>query len=253
MEATANVQLFERHKDGYPLTEAGLALLGAANAAETAVLAAEQMLQAHDHTLSGELVVTAPSALGVTVLMPIIGRFRQAHPEILVILLTSDGLANLSRREADIAIRASNGPDDHLVGRKLCVQKTAIYANRDYWRESGPSPSIVVAAQRSSLPEWSRKCYPDAEIACCVSGKLEMLAAIEAGVGVGRLPCRLGDASPLLMRVPPLLLENDLDIWLLMQADLQHMPRIRAFADFVYDAFREEAALFEGVTVTGLR
>lgn len=73
-----------------------------------------------------------------------------------------------------------------------------------------------------------------------------MLAAIEAGIGIGRLPCRLGDARPLLLRVPPLVLENDLDIWLLMQADTQHTPRIRAFADFVYDAFRKEAALFEG-------
>lgn len=246
MEATASVQLFDKHREGYTLTDAGLALLETAGAAETAMLTAEQTLRAHNHTLSGELVVTAPAALGVVVLTPIIARFRQAHPDILVNLLTSDEVANLSRRDADIAIRASNGPDEHLIGRRLCVQKTAIYAHKDYWREHSVSPSIVVTALRSSIPGWSQKSYPDATIACCVSGKLEMLAAIEAGIGIGRLPCRLGDASPSLLRVPPLVLENDLDIWLLMQSDMQHTPRIRAFADFVYDAFRKEAASFEG-------
>lgn len=246
MEETAGVQQFDKHKDGYSLTDAGLALLQTAGAAETAMLAAEQTLRAHDHSLSGELVVTAPAALGVIVLTPIIARFRHAHPDILVNLVSSDAVANLSRGEADIAIRASNGPDEHLVGRRLCVQKTAIYAHREYWREHSASPSIVVSSPPSSIPAWSRQCYPEATLACCTSGKLEMLAAIEAGIGIGRLPCRLGDARPLLLRVPPLVLENDLDIWLLMQADMQHTPRIRAFADFVYDAFRKEAALFEG-------
>lgn len=248
MEATAGVQLFNKHKEGYSLTDAGLALLQTAGAAETAMLAAEQTLRAHDHSLAGELIVTTPAALGVIVLTPIIARFRQAHPDIIVNLVSSDVVANLSRREADIAIRASSGPDDHLVGRRLCVQKTAIYAHKEYWLEHRASPSIVVNLPNSSMPGWSRRCYPDATIACCVSGKLEMLAAIEAGLGIGRLPCRLGDSRPSLIRVPPLVLENDLDIWLLMQADMQHTPRIRAFADFVYDAFRKEAAMFEGTS-----
>lgn len=247
MERTASVMLFDKQKDGYALTDAGLALLERAGAAEDAVIAAERTLRAHDYTLTGELVITAPLALGVTVLAPIIARFHQTHPDITLTLISSDDVANLRRREADIAIRASNEPDEDLVGRKLCVQRTAVYAQRDYWRDHHSDPSLVVLGPQPAKPDWARKAYPKARIGCCVSGKLEVLAAVEAGVGIARLPCRLGDARASLMRIPPMRLENDLDIWLLMQAGLQNTPRIRAFADFVYDAFRREAALFEGL------
>lgn len=247
MEETARVRLFERQKDGYPLTEAGLALLERADAAEHCMLAAERTLRAHDHSLIGELIVTAPIALGVSVLTPIIARFKQAHPDIVVTLITSDDIANLARREADLAIRASSKPDERLVGRRLCVQKTAVYAQRDYWQAHSKNPSLVTLASQADKPDWARKSYPNAKIGCCVSGKLEVLAAIDAGMGIGRLPCRLGDFRSSLIRVPPLRLENDSDLWLLMQADMQHAPRIRAFADFTYDAFRAEAALFAGI------
>lgn len=246
MEGAANVRLFTKQKDGYALTDAGLALLERAGATEHAVQAAERTLRAHDYTLTGELIITAPLALGVTVLTPIIARFRQVHPDIVLTLLSSDDIANLTRREADIAIRASNEPDEQLVGRKLCVQRTAVYARKDYWREHKDDPSLVVAGLKPTKPDWARKAYPNAKIGCCVSGKLETLAAVEAGVGIARLPCRLGDPSATLMRVPPRQLENDLDIWLLMQAEMQHAPRIRAFAEFAYQAFRSEAPLFEG-------
>lgn len=247
MEEAAKVRLFDKQKDGYALTDAGLALLERAGAAENAVHAAERTLRAHDYTLTGELVISAPLALGVTVLTPIIARFSRAHPDIMLTLISSDDIANLTRREADIAIRASNKPDEDLVGRKLCVQRTAVYARKDYWRKNRDHPALVVLGQKPVKPDWARKAYPDATVAFCVSGKLELLAAVEAGVGIARLPCRLGDARATLLRVPPIRLENDLDIWLLMQPDMQHAPRVRAFADFVYEAFRREAALFEGL------
>lgn len=247
MESAARVRLFDRSKDGYALTEAGLALFEQASTAEGALFEAERTLRAHDHSLVGELIVSAPTALGVTILIPIIARFRQAYPDIFMTLISSDDVADLTRREADVAIRASRNPDDSLVGRRLCVQKTAVFARREYWQALSGKPSLVVLSTSPELPDWAVQCYPSAPVGCRVSGKLEVLAAIEAGLGIGRLPCRLGDTNPSLIRVPPIDLEHDLDIWLLMQPDMQHTPRIRAFADFIYAAFQAEAGLFEGL------
>jgi len=246
MEETTNVRLFDRRQEGYFLTDAGLALLDRACSAEEAVHAAERTLRAHDHSLTGELVITAPLALMVTVLTPIIARFRQEHPDLILSLVSTDDIANLNRREADIAIRASNTPDDHLVGRKLCVQRTAVCAQREYWRQNKEDPTLIILGTRSIKPDWALKTYPNSKIGCRLTGKLEVLAAVESGVGIARLPCRLGDTRPELIRVPPRRLENDLDIWLLMQPEMQHAPRTRAFADFVYNSFRREAELFEG-------
>ncbi len=247
LEAAADVRLFDRAPEGYVLTQAGLALLERAKPLSGAFHEVSRTLAAHSPTIAGELSVTAPQAAMVHVVMPMLRGFRRQYPEIRLKLVASDDVSNLRRRETDVAIRACNGPDESLVGRKLCAQKTAVYADRDYWaRLDGEDPAWISPSLRPQIPEWAKRTYPNMRAGVCVNGKLETFEAVRAGLGVARLPCRLGGSADNLVRVPPDEPGADLDIWLLMHASLQSAPRVRAFADFIYEAFKTEAPLFEG-------
>lgn len=247
LEAQSGVVLFDRLPEGYVLTQAGAALLETCEGVESAILTASRTLAAHDNALEGILSVTAPQAMGILVLMPMIRRFRERYPRIQVDFLADDDIASLARREADVAIRASSGPDESLTGRKLCTQSTAVYAARAYW-ETAPrdAPDWISHDSQATVPHWLADHYPGARLAIRTRSKLDAYFAVKAGLGVARLPCRIGDADPELRRIPPDRLDNDLDIWLLMHPDLQNTPRVRAFADFIYEVFRSEAVLFAG-------
>ena len=105
LEDAVGVLLFDRTKEGYDLTEAGLALLDHASKVERSTKKAFAAIEAQDHTLAGRLTVSAPQALAVMVLLPMLKSFRTVQPDIEVRLVSSDQLANLSLAEADIAIR----------------------------------------------------------------------------------------------------------------------------------------------------
>ena len=75
---------------------------------------------------------------------------------------------------------------------------------------------------------------------------IAMVSAVRAGMGVGRLPCFLGDPDPDLVRVPGLEPTRYLDIWVLTHPDLKNVARIRAFLRFAADAFKARSSLYLG-------
>nr|MDJ0896116.1 LysR family transcriptional regulator [Alphaproteobacteria bacterium] len=70
--------------------------------------------------------------------------------------------------------------------------------------------------------------------------------AIRQGNGIGVLPCFLGDPDPALIRLTPVLTEARVDQWLLVHADLRHVPRIRIVMDALVELFRAQRPAFEG-------
>jgi len=241
LEKQSRVRLFDRSPDGYALTPAGAALAERAIAMRDAAADAERTLAAHDESLSGPLAITAPRALAVHVILPMLRRFHALYPDIVLRLVSSDEVTSLSRREADIAIRATRTPDELLTGRRLCAMTSTLYCRRELWREGHDSPGLIAIEGEAPPPDAK-------QAAITVSSKLEALEAARTGLGMAMLPCRLGDCDDTLMRVPGAEMHSGPDIWLLMHRDLKATPRVQAFSRFAADAFREEAPLFEGLT-----
>lgn len=255
-EARLQVRLFERLPTGYFMTGTGEEMAAFARRIEAETLAASRLLAGREARLSGTLRVTMPNTIAVHFAMPDLVRFSDEHPEISLELDVTLSMADLARREADVAIRVSNDPPGNLVGRRLLRYARAIYASEGYLSRhdsarprsaAGPGMTWIGWDDTVPDPQWVRQSpYPDAPARNRISNTLVHLEAAKCGMGICMLPCFVGDTEPTLRRLPPGTPEPDRDIWLLTHEDLRHTARVRRFLDFMAEAILARRDLLEG-------
>ena len=95
------------------------------------VLEFERRVAGRDIKPTGELSVTTPEGIGQHFMPAIVAQFRAQHPGVVVALILSNQMLDLSRRDADVAIRMTNDPPETLVGRRICTGRWAIYRRGD--------------------------------------------------------------------------------------------------------------------------
>ena len=251
-EATQKVHLFNRLATGYSLTGAGESLLASAARVEDQIAGIERTILGQDADLKGEIRVTMPDAIAASLLMPDLVTFMETYPDIDLKVLVSYSVLNLTKREADVAIRLSDRPAEHLIGRKAVRYHVATYASKDYLSRH-PLPDQTEGAHWIGwdfpVPkaEWIAKSqFPTVPSRGSFDNVLVQLAAVKAGLGMVKLPCFMGDVEPTLKRVPPGESEPFHDIWILTHKDLLSTARIQVFMDFIAAAFREKKDLLEG-------
>ncbi len=245
IEQQIGVRLFDRFRDGYAATPAGESAAGLAARFEDEVLALERSLSGQDLRLSGVVRIATTDTLS-TLLMPHLAALRQAHPAIRLALTVSNAMANLTRRDADIALRPVPDPPETLVGRRLCAIAHAVYTADAPQADppSGPWIGLDEALDATVIGRWLRRAIPDDRILCRVDALPALRDAARAGLGLALLPCYVGDATPGLRRAAPA--EPLSALWLLTHDDLKRSPRIRAVLDFLAQALLSERELFEG-------
>jgi DNA-binding transcriptional LysR family regulator len=253
-EARLGLRLFERLPTGYVLTTGGEELIAAARAIDETVTTLERKLAGQDLRLSGTLRVTATDTLMASILPGMLAEFREAHPGIQVEIAVSNLMLNLTKRDADVAIRPARDPPDVLVGRRIARIAFAIYGSPDYLarhRGGGDlgshrwvAPDDVLAG--TSVAKWMRSELPESEIALRADSLLGLCEAAKAGVGLAALPCYLGDTSPGLVCVHRPIAAMETALWILTHEDLRRTARVRAFTDFAANAFGRRRPLLEG-------
>jgi DNA-binding transcriptional LysR family regulator len=131
IEQNLGVRFFERFRDGYAATPAGeaTALLAARLADEIAEL--ERRLSGQDMRPSGTVRIATADTIWPLVCTHV-PEFRARHPEIVPEFTISNAMANLTRREADIAIRPVPEAPEHRVARRIAGIAHALYASPDY-------------------------------------------------------------------------------------------------------------------------
>ncbi len=253
IENDLGVRLFERFRDGYSATAAGEAATALASRFPDEFLALERKLSGQDLRPSGVVRITTSDTI-CPILMRHAPALRAAHPEILLEITVSNAMANLTRREADIAVRPIAEAPETLIGRRLADIAYAIYGSRSYLsrhRDGDLSNFQWVglddALAMTAIGRWMDKNVPDTRIAIRVDALPALRDAACAGIGTVLLPCYLGDEEPRLRRVP---MTDGPDahsaLWLLTHSDLRRTARIRAVMDFLAAALSSERALFEG-------
>jgi DNA-binding transcriptional LysR family regulator len=160
---------------------------------------------------------------------------------------------NLTEREADLAVRTARPKEPSLVLRRISGFASAVYASKSFGKvvptELSRYPFVGVddASWVESL--WLARQVPGARVFKSNSTEAQ-LAVTARGVGLGILPCYVGDAEPDLVRV----VEPDKgltrELWLVMHKDLQTSARIRRVADFLARVLVARAAEFEGRSKT---
>ncbi|TIN26356.1 MAG: LysR family transcriptional regulator, partial [Mesorhizobium sp.] len=99
-------------------------------------------LSGQDLRFEGTLRVTTTDTLMVSVLPPILAAFRDLHPGIRVEATTQNSIANLTHRDADVAIRPVSQPPEILIGRRISGVAFAAYAARSYIETLPPEPTF---------------------------------------------------------------------------------------------------------------
>lgn len=211
-EQKLGVRLFDRLPSGYTLTAGGEELLAVARQMAETVTELERRLTGQDLRLEGSLRITTTDTLMASILPSILAAFRQRHPGVLLEVSTSNALANLSHRDADVAIRPAVDSPDALVGRRIASVAFAIYAAPSYLQECRVASvdEVDFARERwiglgdalasTSVARWMRAALPSPAALRCDSLVAAREAAV-AGIGLTALPCYLGDTTPGLIRI----------------------------------------------------
>jgi DNA-binding transcriptional LysR family regulator len=188
-------------------------------------------------------------------LTPLFARFCQRCPDVRLDVVLSNQALNLSKRDADVAIRATDTPPETLVGRRAATIAWALYGRAADF----PEPSTVDLASLSDRPwvalgdnmavkaaRYVRDHVAPERIVYKVNTVLGLTEAVEAGIGVGPLPCFIADARPALVRLSPPNPDFSTGLWLLTHPDLRHSARVRAFLDFLAAEIAKQRKYLEG-------
>ena len=237
--------LATRSPSGYRLTELGRELVAHAEAVDQAVVAFEQQLESASRAVSGVLRVACPEPIVYRITQStLLERFKAKHPNLRVEFVMSDKYVDLSKGEADVALRSGDTDDAELVGRKIADSLWAVYASEDYVAKHGRPQSVddlerhlLVGLDESMAKHrantWLARVAPNASIVARNNSVLGLVYAVKAGIGVAPLPTAVGDNEPKLVRVLGPIPELA-RIWrLLAHPDVRRTPRVSAFFDFI--------------------
>jgi DNA-binding transcriptional LysR family regulator len=247
LEARLEVRLFERFQTGYAMTAAGEGLHARLQPVAEQIEALERQLGGLDAALTGTIRITSTDTLVRGLLTPSLAQFRRVHPGIQLQVVVNNSFLNLTKREADVAVRPSNQPPENLVGRAVGLIQTAVYASKKYLSESAraglaptdwsahpwvaPDEALAHLAQA----RWLASRVPPERIALRADSLVGMVDAVREGVGLGVLLCLLAEREDELERVAPPPPELDTQVWILTHPDLRRVQRIKALTDHLFE------------------
>ncbi len=250
MEDSVGVPLFDRQPSGYQLTLAGEEVLEHARRMETESQLIEQKLSGGDLKLSGTIRVATMEGLAMVLLPPFIKKFRELHPEIRIDMVISSQVFNLSRKEADVAIRmGQSAPPEHLTGRQIGTVSWAVYGSPGYFAEYGkPNNASELKGHQfvsadsheahRAYAKWTRAHVDDDDIVYTSNVVMAQRSAAREGIGLAVLPRYLGESEVRLERAFDVGSELDLYLWVLTHPDL-HNKRVEMLMDFISDSVRQ--------------
>lgn len=247
-EAALEVALFARVAQGLVLTDAGQALLPAAQAMRQAAAELSLTAKSQGEGLDGTVRLTASRVVAHFILPPILARLRTEEPGIEIELVASDASENLLFGEADIALRMYRPTQPDLVARHLGDLPLGLYAAKAYLDRKGRPATQddlmthdfigqdrmdqIIRVMASLGIMVDRHFFP---VRC--DDPLTYQELVRAGAGLGGILRRIGDADPLLERIDIVPDLPSLPVWLTAAPRLRQSPRLRLVWDALADAF----------------
>ena len=257
LEERLGALMFEKLPAGYRLTDAGEEVLELAKHMEASSLKLETRVLGRDQSVRGLLRVTLAPPLSTHLLMPDLADFARLHPDIEMEILSFGELANLTNREADVAIRVVYDRKTlplNLHGLKGPEVFGGVYMSRDRlaaWRAGAPDPIRWIVISLHGIPDWaSEGKVRTTGVPFRTTDAESQIAAVRQGLGLTTLPCFIGDVDPLLVRVPGTDLHMYGTAWLLTQGETRKTKRVRLFTEFISRRLAAYAPLLSGQTTS---
>jgi DNA-binding transcriptional LysR family regulator len=257
LEERLGAHMFEKLPSGYRLTDAGEEVLEFADQMEASSSQLETRVFGRDQSVRGLLRVTLAPTLATHLLMPDFADFARLHPEVETEILSIEEPVNLTNREADVAIRVvydRNALPLNLHGLKGPELFGGVYMSRDLlaaWRAGAPDRIRWIVKDKYD-PDWAHQGeIRTTEVAFRTTDAEAQIVAVRQGLGMTTLPCFVGDADPLLVRVPGSALHMHGTLWLLTQGETHKTKRVRLFTEFVSRRLAAYVPLLAGLCCSG--
>jgi DNA-binding transcriptional LysR family regulator len=240
IEQQLGSRLFERGRAGYALTPCGEEMVALAERVGEDIVAFERKVTGQDLRPSGELRVTTSDVMLLHLLTDVLIGFRRAYPEIVIDIVVSNRVLNLSKRDADVAVRATYQGPEGLAGRRAARIAWAVFGPKELTRKSfdfrtdSRRHNWIAFADVASIPKpikWLKEHVDPDRIVFKVNTMVGLAEAAAGGVGIALLPCFVGTAVAGLTQLSPALPELEGELWLLTHPDLRNTARVRAFLD----------------------
>jgi DNA-binding transcriptional LysR family regulator len=228
-------RLFERTRAGYLATELAHQLAQHAEVLEATLEAARSTVQDEPGQVAGVVRITSTDTVLHGLVAPALKGLQHDHPLLDYELHTGNELASLTRRDADIAVRATKRPPGHVVGQNLGVIRVALYAPRGKggsrrWADV-ESGGVDWIAPDDALPEhpsvvWRQRRFPKLVPRYRVTSILSVLELVAQGLGVGIVPLFLAEGRRDVVRITEPLADCETELWLLTHPESRHLRRV---------------------------
>jgi DNA-binding transcriptional LysR family regulator len=252
-EKRIGVRLFERSGGRYTPTPAGEELARAGAQIELAAAESLRKVAGRDLRPSGVVRITTTDSVAHYLLNPILHLCRKQYPDITLQVAVASEMANLSKRDADIAIRPATQPPEHLIGKLIAPLSFAVYGAASYLeltgqRAWGEHQWIVLDeshSQNLSL-KWLAQWIDIKQAGLSLNSFGGIAQACMDGLGLAVLPCFIGSTAPQLQRLSAPLPEAASELWLLTHPDLRDTVRIKAVFQVLLYELKSKTHLLNG-------
>lgn len=257
-EERLGVSLFHRHARGLLLTEPGEFLFRTAREVFSELALVQARITENFKPAQGAMKIAATVGFGVAWLAPRLHKFLKLYPDIHLTLKVSDDPVNLTTHESDVAISSSITSDMGLIYRQLLFRPLQIYASREYLLKFGIPTKIadldrhrlVTYSDREMLPfddvNWLLTCGTEQGVKrdpyLSINNLQGIARAVEAGSGIGCLPCYVAARCPKLIRILPEVKGPNVYFYFSYSTQLQDSKRIGHLWSFLKQESLEESA-----------
>lgn len=238
LEADLGVALFERRGRKLLLTQVGMDLLDQVrimgDAADAVALAASGRVQ----EIGGRVSISVTDTYAAYILPGIVERIRSEAPQITIVIVASNELSDLHRREADIAVRHVRPDRPGLVGRHIRDTEAHFYASEGWVARNGlpKRPADLAKAGLMGFDDGKRfsgflreigVSVDAADFRICSDSTVAIWEMVKRGIGVAAMLREIADRTPGVLNLLPDMPPISVPIWLVTHQELQSSPRIR--------------------------
>ncbi|MBP7649863.1 MAG: LysR family transcriptional regulator [Phenylobacterium sp.] len=251
LEQQLGAPLFLRSPRGLTPTDLAVSLKAHLEEMHAAASAAARDASGSADSEKGSIRIAASLIVGVEVLPQILAGFMEQHPDIAIELVLSNKIEDLSRRDADIAVRMARPTQGALVARKIGMLGVGFYATQGYIDRRGMPQSmedlenhVLCGFDRERPPlealtqiEFPRPITRDV-FAFRTDNDAAQIAAVRAGMGIGGIQHQIARRDGL---VPVLAnaFSFELECWIAMHENLKGSRRMRLMFDHLGAGFAE--------------
>ncbi len=237
LEQALGARLFLRNPRGYVLTRLGEGLLESVAAISARVDEVARLAGGEDVELAGTVRVATADLLATHLVVPALRALVDGSPRLELAIVSDTRAHDLSRREADVALRLGAANEPHLIRRRIAQVGFGLYAAKSKRKRFAIETASYVAFDesvgRQPHDDWLAAHAPQARVVLRANRQHTLVEAVRSGVGLGILPCLAGDSDASLVRIlgPSEVFSRDLCG--VMHPDVRHARRVRAVIESI--------------------